>query len=900
MSDEQGHDRDGYPAEWECDVVLHDGGTVHVRPILHDDGDRLRDLLSRMSKESVFFRFLGPKTHLSDAEVAYYTGVDYVDRMALVAESGDLMVAVGRYDRLEDPTEAEVAFAVADAHQGRGIGTLLLEHLAVVAREHGIEHFVANVHGENYRMLQVFRDAGFDVDTHIVDGTHLVGIPLTLTDRAAAAIDERERHARAASVERILRPKSIAVIGAGRSHDSVGHVVLRNLLAGEFSGPVYPVNPHTTHVGGVPTFPSVEAVPGPVDLAVVTVPAAATLEVLQSCATAGVKALVLISAGYAETGAEGAALEREVVALAHRHDMRLVGPNCLGIACTSSDVSMDATFSPVAPRRGRAGFTSQSGALGIAMLAHAAEVGFGLSSFVSVGNAADVSALDLLEYWDTDPETSVALLYLESFSEPRRFARVARQVSRNKPIVAVKSGRTASGSRAARSHTAALASPDLAVDALFRQAGVIRVGTLGELLDVAAVLAEQPPPRGRRIAIVSNAGGPAILAADACESAGLEVPALSPTTQAAIEAVALPGAAVRNPVDLIAAATPEQFEVTVKAVLADDMVDGVIVAYTPVLMNSGDAVAAAVDRAAESQGQQKPVVATFFGGRPRTAGVPVVRYPESAATSLAHAAWYAEWCDRPEGEVPALAGIDIVGARNLASGALAREEQGGWLDTGDAFALCGRYGIAVASSETATTPQEAASAAERVGCPVALKATGPQLLHKSDVGGVVLDLPTPEAASAAFARMQAHLGARMDGALVQEMAPEGFEAIVGSVSDPNFGPVLMFGLGGTAAELLEDRAMRILPITDLDAADLVRGLRSSPLLFGYRGAPALDVAALEDLLLRVGRMLDDIGQIAEMDLNPVVVSTSGILVVDARIRLAPASAHPELTVRRLG
>jgi acyl-CoA synthetase (NDP forming) len=584
--------------------------------------------------------------------------------------------------------------------------------------------------------------------------------------------------------------------------------------------------------------------------------------------------------------------------------MRLVGPNCMGVINTDPAVSMNATFAPVPPLPGPVAFLSQSGGLGIAILEEAARLGIGVSSFVSVGNKADVSGNDLIQYWEQDERTAVILLYLESFGNPRKFARIARRVSRVKPIVAVKGGRTAAGRRGAASHTAALASPDVAVDALFHQAGVIRVDTLEELFAVAQVLSTQPVPAGRRVGIVGNAGGPGILAADACEGAGLEVPELSEATQAELRSFLPPTAGVRNPVDMVASATAADYERALRAVAADPGIDAVIAMFTPPLVTRADDVARAIAAAAEQSA--KPVVANFLAqsGTPEplrtgTRVVPSFAFPETAARALAAAARYGEWLARPEGTVPTFDDIDRDAARAVVAAAVASHPDGCWLDAESAARLLCAYRIPVAAVQRVGSADEAVAAAEALGLPVALKAAAPELVHKSDVGGVRLDLASGDEVRRAYEEMAAALGERMGGALVQRMVPAGVETIVGVVQDPAFGPLVMFGSGGTAVELFGDRAFRILPLTDLDAAELVRATKGSPLLFGYRGAPPTDVGALCDVLLRVATLADEVPEVAEADLNPVIVSPSGAVVVDAKIRLVPHAAAPEDAVRRL-
>jgi acetyl coenzyme A synthetase (ADP forming)-like protein len=892
------------PAHWESDVVLLDGGTVHVRPMQPDDGQALVAFHDGLSEDTVYSRFFSAKPRLSAAEVEHFTHVDYDARVALVAELGDRIVAVARYDRTEREREAEVAFVVADQHQGRGIATVLLEHLASAARERGITRFVAETLIGNRRMIDVFRSAGFDEAARYDEGVVHVDLAIEPTERARAAIEAREHRAEARSVARLLTPRSVAVIGASRQPATVGHQVLRNLLSGDFIGPVYPVNPGAPHVASVKAYPTIVDVPDPVDLAVIAVPAAAVAEVVEQCGDKGVAGLVVLSAGFGEVEG-GAAVQAALRDRAHSYGMRLVGPNCIGVVNTA--VGLNATFSPYAPRRGSIAMQSQSGALGIGVLERSARIGLGVSSFVSVGNKADVSGNDLLQYWEDDPGTDVVLLYLESFGNPRKFSRIARRVSRRKPIVAVKSGRSTAGVRAASSHTAAMASPDVAVDALFRQAGVIRVDTLDELFDMALLLGSQPLPRGRGVAIVGNSGGPGILATDACDGAGLTVPELTPATQTALRQVVDPNGAVSNPIDLVASATPEVYEQALQLVLADERVDAALVICTPTFAAPPADVASVLARAASDQ--DKPLLGCFLAAPDMPpllrddvtdARVPTFQSPEPAAHALARAAGYAEWRRRPPGAVPDLDGFDADRAHAIVDAFLAKTGDGGWLPADQVDELLDAAGIRRLRATTVTSAAQARRAAASLGLPVALKAAGPDLVHKSDVGGVRLDLRSQADAGHAYGDMVSSLAGRMTGAIVQQMARPGVETIVGVVQDPLFGPLVMFGLGGVATELLGDRAFRILPLTDLDAADLVRSLRASPLLFGYRGSPRVDVASLEQVLQRVARLAARVAEIAELDINPLIVSDAGAVAVDCRVRVARLSPGPPADLRRLG
>jgi acetyl coenzyme A synthetase (ADP forming)-like protein len=903
-----------YPSDWECDVALSDGGTVHVRAIRPDDDAALLALYERMSEESLYLRFFSPVPPPSARQLDRLATVDHRERVALIAELGGDIVAVARYDCFPTGHEAEVAFIVDDKLQGRGIGTLLLEQLAAIGREEGITRFVATTLPQNRRMLDVFSDAGYTVTRTFSEGAVEVSFPIEVTEASLAVQQQREQHAEARSMGRLLAPTSIAVIGAGRRPNTIGHELFRNLLAGNFSGPVYPVNPSASSVASVRAYPSILDVPDQVDMAVITVPAADVLDVVEQCARKAVRGLVVITAGFAEIGGEHVSTEHELVEIVRRYGMRMVGPNCMGVINTNPAVQMNATFAPFAAPSGRVGFLSQSGGLGIELLGRASELGLGISTFVSVGNKADVSGNDLLQYWEEDPDTDVILMYLESFGNPRKFARLARRVSRAKPIVAMKSGRTGAGTRGASSHTAALASPDDTVDALFAQAGVIRVKTLEQLFGTAQLLAHQPLPPGRRVAIVSNGGGPGILAADACESAGLEVPELNADAQAELRSFVSPDASVRNPIDLVAAATATTYERTLRTLLAGDQIDALLAIFVPPLVTRAADVARAVATAAADAGD-KTVLTCFLGrtglpdalrGTGPSAGnatghraVPSFAFPEAAAAALGRAADHADWLRRDEGQVPAFDDVDIDAARALVDERMEFHVDGAWLDPDVAARLCDCFGVAVAPSVWVASASGALGVAEEIGYPVALKAGSGAIVHKTDVGAVHLDLDSSEAVTGAFEAMRTALGDEMGGAIVQPMVESGVETIVGVTHDPLFGSLVVFGMGGVAAELIRDRALRILPLTDVDAHELVRSVRSSPLLFGYRGAPEANVDALEQLLLRVGRLADAVPEVVEMDCNPVIVTPKGATVVDVKIRLGPPAPHRLPGVRRL-
>lgn len=700
----------------------------------------------------------------------------------------------------------------------------------------------------------------------------------------------------------VFRPRSVAVVGASRSPSSVGRQIFDNLLGGGFQGPVYPVNPTAREVGSVRAYPRVSAIPDDVDLAVIAVPAAVTLEVVEDCAKKGVKGLVVITAGFREIGEEGARREARLAALLDEHGMRAIGPNCMGIMCTDPAVRLNATFSPAHVKHGKIAFVSQSGALGLAILEQANELNLGLSYFVSLGNKVNVSTNDLLVEWADDPEVQTILLYLENFGNPRRFVELARRIGREKPIIAVKSGRTAAGARAAGSHTGALAERDVAAEALFEQCGVVRARTIQQLFEYARLFSRAKPPRGRRVAIVTNSGGPGIMATDALFENDLTLAELSQATRDALRAKLLPEASVANPVDVIAGGGPEHFRVALTETLADPNVDAVIVIYTPPVFINEHEVARAIIEPARAH-PEKTLIACVLG---KTAGssafhllteadVPTFVYPEPAVRALSALVAYGERSRRDAGIVPRLDGIAHAAAADIVRRAIEAGHE--WLEPRDAMDLMRAYGIPVARTRRVASAKEAADAAREMDAPVALKAIAPGLVHKSEAGGVALGIPSPDAASAAYETMMkrvAEHGFDLEGALVQEMLPPGREVILGMSCDPKFGPLLMFGLGGVYVEVLKDVVFRLAPLTDADARRMVRAIRGWPLLQGVRGEPAADVAAIEDALLRLSQLVSDFHEIAEIDINPMIVRDDGggACAPDARVRLWPRGEAP--------
>jgi acetate---CoA ligase (ADP-forming) len=892
---------EAYPRDREADVVLRDGSTVRVRPVRVDDAPAIRTFLEGLSPESIGFRFFG--TPNLNWVTDWSVDVDYSDRFALVAESGTpcSVVAHAAYVRQEGKS-AEVAFMVADAWQGRGISTILLAHLAEVAHRHGISTFTAEVLPANHRMIEVFRESGFPVDMHSSPDAIAIELPTSLSEAAIARFEERERIAAIAAVRSFLEPRSVAVIGASRHRGTVGGEVLNNLLAGEYEGALYAVNAHADIVQSLPAYRSVTDIPGAVELAVVVVPAGAVVDVARECAAAGVHALLVISAGFAEASEEGAARQRELVDVCRAAGMRLVGPNCLGVLNTAPGVRLNATFAPTPATPGRVGFMSQSGGLGIAIIEAAGRLGVGLSSFVSVGNKADLSGNDFLQYWEQDPGTDIALLYLESFGNARKFGRIAPRFARNKPLLAVKSGRSAAGARATSSHTGALLSAsDVTVDALFRQAGVIRTDTLSELFGVASLLTAQPIPAGDRVAIVTNAGGPGIMCADACEALSVRVPELPAELRSTLSEFLPAAASASNPIDMLATASAEDYGRTIRALIEADACDAILAIFVPPLVTEAADVAVALREVAEEQ-RGVPLAAVFMSseGAPPELGssvakVPGYEYPEAAARAVALASAYGRWRAAPERTPTTPSGARPEQAAAVISRELADGSE--WLSPGAVIELLECYGIPLVPTRIVPDAAGAIAAAAELGGPVALKAIASGLVHKTDAGGVRLGREGAEAVGDAAAGIEAAVtraGHRLEGLVLQPMARDGVELIVGVVNDRSFGPVLACGAGGTTAELIKDVAVRITPVGEEDANEMVRSLRTFPLLDGYRGAPKCDLDAVADILLRVSALVEAHSEIAELDLNPVVATPDAAIVLDARVRIETAPPEPPM------
>ncbi|MFF1924522.1 GNAT family N-acetyltransferase [Streptomyces sp. NPDC058221] len=947
-----------YPDHWEADVVLRDGGTARIRPITTDDAERLVSFYEQVSPESKYYRFFAPYPRLSAKDVHRFTHHDYVDRVGLAVTVGGEFIATVRYDRIDahgrpasaPADEAEVAFLVQDAHQGRGVASTLLEHIAAVARERGIRRFAAEVLPANNKMIKVFRDAGYTQQRSFEDGSVHLTLDLEPTAESLAVQRAREQRAEARSVQRLLAPGSVAVIGAGRNPGGVGRTVLRNLLGAGFTGRTYAVNSAFAAdqgtIDGVPAHRSLGEIGETVDLAVVAVPAERVPEAVADCGEHGVQGLVVLSAGYAEWGAEGRERQRELVRQARSYGMRIIGPNAFGIINNSEAVRLNASLAPERPDSGRIGLFTQSGAIGIALLSGLYRRGAGLSTFISAGNRADISGNDFLQYWYEDADTDVALLYLESLGNPRKFTRLARRTAAVKPVVVVKGARH-SGSTPPGHAVPISRIPDATVSALMRQAGVIRVDTVTEMVDAGLLLADQPLPAGGRVAILGNSESLGLLTYDACLAEGLRP---------------------RPPRDLTTGATPQDFRDALAEALADEGCDAVIVTAIPWVGEDGEAeqgdgevlatalhtaaaagpakpvavvhveiggLAEALAAATSTVAQQRPVPATPgvtapgrpSGGAPATTPAPatppggsatepaearaagrIPAYPaaERAVRALAEAVKYAQWRRQAAipGKVPEFLDdtIDEAGAAARIEALLGKDPdpRGRPLAHDEARALLACYGIAVRPTLPAPDAEAAVAAAAQLGYPVALKTTAPHLRHRADLGGVRLDLATEPALRRAFGELTDLLGKPAElRPVVQAMAPRGVDTVVRATIDPAAGAVLSFGLAGAPSELLGDTAHRLVPATDRDAAELIRSIRAAPVLFGWRGSAPVDTAALEELLLRVSLLVDDHPEVVSIALEPVVVATQGLTVLGASVRLSPPPARTDIGPRRL-
>ncbi|MGO0576813.1 bifunctional acetate--CoA ligase family protein/GNAT family N-acetyltransferase [Ornithinimicrobium panacihumi] len=875
----------GYPQEWEADVVLSDGMVGHVRPIRPDDVDAIHEFHAGQSEESIYLRFFAPIKRLSDKDVHRFTHVDYVDRVALVMMINGKLAGVGRYDRLESGgSVAEVAFNVSDHHQGRGIGSVLLEHLADIGREAGVKKFVADVLPQNRKMIGVFKDAGYDVAHEFDDGVIAVSFEIEPTDASRAVRMSREHRSEARSVRAVLHPRRVAVIGASRREDTVGRAFFDDIVAGGFTGEVYAVNnraPAGTMIGGHPSLVSVKDVEGGIDLAVIAVPAADVLATIDECADAGARAVIVASEGFAEAGREGVRLQKRLLTRARRHGMRVLGPNSFGLINNDPEVRLNASIAAPehVPPAGGLGLFAQSGALGIAVLASATRRGLGISSFASAGNRVDISGNDLMQYWLDDEKTTAVGLYLESMGNPRKFSRIARKLASIKPVVVIKSGY--SGEELPAGHRVRLTQerPE-AFDQMLRQSGVIRADNTHQMFDVAQLVLSQPLPEGRRVGIVTNSDALGSLAAAAARSRKLEI--------------------AHGPVAVHAEAQVDAFRGVVEAALADEKVDALIACFIPPVAHIDPEVVEAVGQAVAASG--KPCVATFLGMRGVTpgSGVPTYPTPEDAVRALAAATNYADWLRTDHGERVRPEGINRRTVHDIIESALARSPKGVDLTLEETSALLEAYGISLWPVIPLGSDEEAVEAYKEVKGTVVLKATSPLLQHQPGQGWIRTGLRHPKAVGAAYRDLDAVLSPMgADGIAMQKMAPAGVAVEITSAEDPLFGPVISFGVAGVPVDLLGDVAHRFPPLTDVDITDMVGSIKAAPMLDGYRGAMPVDQAALHDLIARVSVLADDHPELASVRLNPVMAHQDGIEVLGAAIRVAPAPTRTDAERRAM-
>jgi len=901
-----------YPEYWEADVVLRDGRTGHLRPVSPADAEALQAFHMRQSQSSIYLRFFTYKAKLSGRELKRFTNVDYHDRVAFVITLGSEIVGIGRYDRLDDPTEAEVAFNISDEHQGRGIGSILLEHLAAAARENGIRRFSAEVLPENRKMLSVFADAGYEVRRAFDDGVIALDFDIDPTEKSRAVMESREHRAEARSVADLLAPSSIAVIGASREWGSIGYQLMEHIVEGGFTGSVYAVNPEAFELAGMVSYGKISEIPEPVSLAVIAVPYDQVQCVAEECAAAGVKHLLVVSAGF-DDGEAGLVRQRRLVRYARANGMRVLGPASLGLINTRPEVSLNASMAPALPRRGGLGLFSQSAAIGVLLYAAAQRRRLGLSSTISAGNRADVSGNDVMQYWEDDADTKVVGLYLESVGNPRKFSRIARRLATGKPVIVAKSDVT--GLQLPPGHSVRLTqAPQGALDAMLRQSGVIRVPTNEALMDVAQIACSQPLPRGRGLAVLSNSAALGRVLADA--AVPLDLDAVHLCTDLDLDrgqSVALP--ALR--------------EAVAKA-LADEAVHSAVVTLLPAPGVNNDAIAETLLDCALEAG--KPVVAVFTGimdpsqlsegvlasrepappaeadggestaGTELPAGLPCFASPGAAVTALAALVRYTEWAGREHGHFTEPAGVDTEGAQAYIDEQMARVANTELLRLGPAETarLLGFYGISVLPSLPFRTEDEAVQAANELGWPVVLKTMDEHLRHRLDLGGVRLNISSEQSLRSNISEMRTALEPYGRFELeVQSMAPSGQGCVLRAIEDPLLGPVLSFGIAGDAVNLLDDWAHGIPPLTSVDIADLVRAPRTSRRLFGYQGLPKVDVAALEDLIARVALLKDEHPEIALLEINPVLVSVQGVTVLSADVRLGNPQQRTDSARRAL-
>ena len=885
-----------YPEYWEADVVLRDGGTAHLRPIHPSDADAVQAFHTGQSQKSIYMRFFAFKARLSSKELKRFTEVDYKDRVALVITIGGEILGIGRYDRLADPEEAEVAFNIADAHQGRGIGSILLEHLAAAARENGIRKFSAEVLPENRKMLMVFSDAGYDVKRHFDDGVVSLEFNIDPTEKSRAVMEAREHRAEARSIQELLAPSSVAVIGASRKWGTVGYQLLEHIIEGGFTGPVYAINPEALELAGMLSFARLAEVPDAVRLAVIAVPYEEVPNVVADCAAAGVKGVVVATAGYADDGERGLARQRELVRQARSNGMRVIGPASLGIVNTNPAVSLNASMAPSLPRRGGLGLFSQSAAIGVSLYAASSRRRVGLSTFLSAGNRADVSGNDMMQFWEDDADTAAVGLYLESIGNPRKFSRLARRLARTKPVIVAKSD--AMGLQLPPGHAVRTTqAPAGALDAMMRQAGVIRVETIEQLMDVAQIVSGQPLPAGADIAVFSNSRALGKVVADAAAANGLGVERI--VTDVDLDAgmsLALP--ALRE---------------SLARTLASDSVHAVVIALLPAHGLTVEKIAGVLAECSAAAG--KPVVAAFtgildpsiyvegmVGADAATGSVPCYSNPGAAVAALAAVVKYAEWVVRDKGLFVEPEGCDQESVRAELEDLLHNVpgEQLVQLAPATAATLLAHYGIHVVPSEGFETPDQAVAAADRLGWPVVLKTMDPALRHRLDLGGVRLDIQDADSLRRNIIQMHRALAPYGSPSMeIQTMAPVGQACTFRAIEDPLLGPVVSFGLAGDAVNLLEDWSHRVPPLSGADVHDFIRAPRAARKLFGYQGLPAVDVTALEDIAARLTRLKDNHPEIALIEFNPVLAGPGGASILSADVRIANAAQRTDSARRAM-
>ncbi len=866
-------------------ALLADGTTITIRQAGPGDHGPVRQLHEAMSPNNLYFRFFSMSPEAAEREASRVCREAGPDHGALLGLLGDELAGVASYEAPTGPPAAEIALAVADGMHGRGIATLLLEHLVWLARARGVQVFTAEALVANSAVLRVIADAGLVVrrrlDNGVVELSMLIPQSAALSEAGVYldAVAGREKLADVASLESLLAPRSVAVVGAGRRAGSIGRMILLNVRDAGFAGALYAVNPHARDIVGIPCVPSVTALPEAPDLVVVAVPAAGVLDVVQECGMRGAGSLVVITSGLTP------AQESSLLEASRRGGMRLIGPNCFGVAVPG--IGLDATFAVHHPAAGQTGLVVQSGGVGVALLKHFSRLGIGTSCFASVGDMLDVSGNDMLMWWEADNTTRLAVLYLESFGNPRTFARTARRVSTKIPVLTVHAGRSAPSQRAAASHTAAAVAPLITRQALFDQAGIIATTSFGELLDVAVLMASQPVPAGSCVSIMSNAGGAAALAAEACVEVGLTVARPGEETRTRLRDVLPVGCALGGPVDATVAVSAEAFREALRIAASEDGVDAliafVITTGAADLIPVLTAVRLPVPVVAVVLDQPEAVRLLHSDGA--GPAVPAYAYPEAAARALSRAIRYGSWRSRPVGTVSQIDNLRVTDARSIVSSFLARMPGGGWLSAGEADDLLRCYGIPTVEFRRADDVDAAVDAASDLGGHAVIKADVPGLLHKTAAGAVELDLHGADEVRGAMRRLQDKFAGRLSGVLVEPMITGGIETIVGIVQEPVFGPVVVFGLGGVATDVLSDHAARLAPLTGADADDLIHSIRAAPLLLGHRGQPAADIQALRETLLRVSRLADDLPQVAELDLNPVIARPDGVIAVDAHIRV---------------